>query len=99
MPWDLKISASELRASAGAADDLVTDLGPSLKRAVDDLCAAAASFGGWSAGPRIEETGDGWGTAIGALRDNLTQHAQGLRLLANGRDVVESDVIACFRGW
>ncbi|MFE3828939.1 hypothetical protein [Streptomyces sp. NPDC059092] len=99
MAYDLNISAGELRASAGAADTLVTDLQPLLKKAVDDLATASASFGDWTVGPRMEETGEGWGSALGALRDDLSQHAQGLRMLANGRDIMEQEVLSSFRGW
>ncbi|MFD8967647.1 hypothetical protein ACFV0C_22070 [Streptomyces sp. NPDC059568] len=97
--WDLNINASELRASAGAADNLATDLQPFLQRATGDLAAAASSFSKWTAGPRMEQTGEGWSSALGALRDHLSQHAQGLRLLADGRDILEQDVIDCFTGW
>ncbi|MEV4972788.1 hypothetical protein [Streptomyces scopuliridis] len=99
MAGDLNISAGELRASAGAADSLVTDLRPSLGKAVDDLTAASASFRDWSAGPRMGEAADGWGTALGTLCDNLSQHAQGMRLLANGRDIMEQEVLDSFTGW
>ncbi|MFC9424544.1 hypothetical protein [Streptomyces sp. NPDC056987] len=99
MTHDLDISAGELRASAGAADTLATDLRPLLKRAVDDLAAASTSLRDWTAGPRLEETGEGWGSALGALRDDLTQHARGLRLLANGHDITEREVLTSFRGW
>ncbi|MEV7870926.1 hypothetical protein AB0P17_33615 [Streptomyces sp. NPDC088124] len=99
MVYDLNISAGELRASAGAADTLVTDLRPVLKKAVDDLTAASSSLRHWTAGPRMAETGEGWGGALGALRDNLTEHARGLRLLANGRDIMEQEVLSSFKGW
>ncbi|MFJ2110992.1 hypothetical protein ACIOEX_03545 [Streptomyces sp. NPDC087850] len=99
MAADLNISAHDLRASAGAADDLVTALQPTLRTALDDLTAAAAAFRHWPAGPRMEQTGEGWGTALGTLRDNLSRHAHGMRMLANGRDVMEQDVLDSFRGW
>lgn len=99
MAWDLNVSAGELRASAGAGDSLVTDLQPSLQKAVDDLAAASASFQGWTAGPRMAETSDGWGAALATLRDNLSQHAQGMRLLADGHDIMEQDVLNSFTGW
>ncbi|MFJ7998521.1 hypothetical protein ACIQ7D_15450 [Streptomyces sp. NPDC096310] len=99
MTYDLNISAGDLRASAGAADTLVTDLQPLLKKAVDDLTTASDSLRHWTAGPRMAETAEGWGSALGALRDNLTQHGQGLRLLASGRDIMEQEVLSSFRGW
>ncbi|MFD7979042.1 hypothetical protein [Streptomyces sp. NPDC059071] len=99
MGWDLNISAGELRASAGAADTLVTELREPLRKAVSDLESAAAAFTAWAVGPRMSGTGEGWGAALGGLRDNLSAHARGLRYLADGRDVMEQDVLACFRGW
>ncbi|MFE3738066.1 hypothetical protein [Streptomyces sp. NPDC059134] len=99
MADDLNISAGELRASAGAADNLVRDLRPLLEMAVNDLATASASFHGWTAGPRMGETGEGWGSALGTLRDNLSQHAQGLRMLANGHDIQEEDVRSRFLSW
>ncbi|MGW2258446.1 hypothetical protein ACWEJP_17330 [Streptomyces sp. NPDC004749] len=99
MGWDLNISAGELRASAAAADSLVTDLQPFLRKALADLTDASATFRDWTAGPRMAETSDGWGSALGTLRDDLSLHAVGMRLLADGRDIMEQDVISCFRGW
>ncbi|MER8073729.1 hypothetical protein ABTZ59_36490 [Streptomyces sp. NPDC094034] len=99
MAEDLNISAGELRASAGAAEGLVTDLQPSLRKAISDLTDASASFQSWTAGRRMEETSDGWGSALETLRDRLSEHAQGMRLLANGRDIMETDVRGSFTGW
>lgn len=99
MGWDLNVSAVELRASAGAADVLVTDLGEPLRKAVTDLASAATAFGPWAVGPRMSEAGEGWGTALGKLRDTLSGHARGLRHLAEGRDAMEQDVLSCFTGW
>ncbi|WP_286253576.1 hypothetical protein [Streptomyces graminofaciens] len=96
---DLNIDAGELRASAGAADALVTDLQPVLDKAINDLASAATAFKAWAVGPRMQGTGESWGSALGTLRDNLSEHGEGLRLLADGRDILEQDVIACFRGW
>ncbi|MFJ5686555.1 hypothetical protein [Streptomyces sp. NPDC093099] len=66
---------------------------------MDDLTTASASFRDWSAGARMGGTADGWGTALGTLCDNLSRHAQGMRLLANGRDIMEQDVLDSFTGW
>ncbi|WP_030541994.1 hypothetical protein [Streptomyces albus] len=99
MAWDLNISRKELLASAGAADTLVEDLGPPLDKAVTDLADAAAAFRDWSVGPSLRETGEGWGEALGALREKLASHAEGMRLLVAGNDIQEQEVAACFRGW
>ncbi|MFD9793293.1 hypothetical protein ACFWXK_20355 [Streptomyces sp. NPDC059070] len=99
MADDLNIPASELRASAGAADTLVTDLGPVLQKAIDDTAAAAASLGAWPVRARLDATGTGWGDALGTLRDRLGQHAEGLRLLADRHSVNDLHVGDCFKGW
>ncbi|AXG79678.1 hypothetical protein [Streptomyces paludis] len=99
MASDLSISVKDLRASAGAADDLVTDLKPVLKKAVDELSTAAASLRGWDAAPRMGQTSDGWGRALGTVCDRLCAHASGMRILANGRDIMEEEVRSSFAGW
>ncbi|MFF9068274.1 hypothetical protein ACF09E_23280 [Streptomyces sp. NPDC014891] len=99
MGWDLNVSAGDLRASAGAADTLAADLQEPLRKAGTDLASAAAAFGPWTVGARMSQTGEGWGTALETLRGRLTEHAQGMRHLADGRDVMEQDVISCFQGW
>lgn len=99
MTWDLNVSRGELRASAGAADALVTDLQPSLKKALDDLEAASVSFRNWTVGARMAETSEGWGAALGTLRDHLSHNAEGLRLLAADNDVLEQEVRSRFKGW
>lgn len=99
MGWDLNVSSGELRASAGAAEALATDLQDPLRRARADLASAASAFGAWTVGSQMAQTGEGWASALETLRGRLSDHAQGLRQLADGRDVLEQDVISCFRGW
>ncbi|WP_330240896.1 hypothetical protein [Streptomyces sp. NBC_00525] len=95
----LNVSASELYASAGAADTLVTDLQGPLRAAIDDTAAAASAFRSWDEQGRIASAGTGWGDALTDLKDRLAEHAKGLRLLADGHSVTEADVGNCFRGW
>lgn len=99
MGWDLNVSQTDLRASAGAVDTLVTDLRPDLKKALTDLTEAGASFAAWTAGARMTGASQGWGNALGTLQDTFASHAEGLRLLADGHDALEHDVISKFRGW
>ncbi|GAA0610859.1 hypothetical protein [Streptomyces crystallinus] len=99
MADDLNISASELKASAGAADSLVTDLRPILKKAIDDTAAAAASLNAWPVKARLDATGTGWGDALTTLQGRLTEHAEGLRLLADHHSINDLDVGRCFTGW
>ncbi|MFB9554409.1 hypothetical protein [Streptomyces roseoviridis] len=77
----------------------MTDLREPLRKALRDLAAAATAFSAWTVGPRMAATGEGWGPALSGLGDDLAAHAEGLRHLAAGRDIMEQDVLACFRGW
>ncbi|MGW4688496.1 hypothetical protein ACWEPM_26875 [Streptomyces sp. NPDC004244] len=99
MGWDQNVSQADLRASAGAVDVLVTDLRPVLTKALADLADAGASFAPWTAGPRMASTGKGWGDALHLLQQTLSDHAEGLRGLANGTDILEQDILSKFRGW
>ncbi|GAA3374331.1 hypothetical protein GCM10020367_37810 [Streptomyces sannanensis] len=96
---DLNIAAGELRASAGAADTLVTDLQAPLRKAIDDMAAASGSFRAWTVGPRLGSTGTGWGSALSTLQGRLGEHARGLRMLANGDDITNQEVSDSFKGW
>ncbi|WP_405684283.1 hypothetical protein [Streptomyces sp. NBC_00057] len=96
MTGDLNLSAAELYASAGAADTLVTDLQGPLRKAIDDT---AAAFRAWDDKGRIEAVGTGWGDALTTLKDRLAEHANGLRLPADGRSINDADVGDCFKGW
>ncbi|MFD4758101.1 hypothetical protein ACFWOJ_04135 [Streptomyces sp. NPDC058439] len=99
MAEDLNVSVTELYASAGAADALVTDLQGPLRKAIDDTAAAAAAFRAWDDKGRIEAVGTGWGDALTTLKDRLAEHANGLRLVADGHSIHEADVGDCFKGW
>lgn len=95
----LNISVSELYASAGAASGLVSDLQGPLRTAIDDIAAAGSAFRAWDERGRIEAVSTGWGDALTTLKDHLSEHANGLRLLADGHSVTEADVRDCFVGW
>ncbi|MGW1183762.1 hypothetical protein ACWD7Y_32405 [Streptomyces drozdowiczii] len=95
----LNVSASELYASAGAAATLVTDLHGPLRTAIDDIAAAASAFRAWDDQGRIAAVGTGWGDALTDLKDHLADHAKGLRLLADGHSITDTDVRDCFEGW
>ncbi|WP_327258714.1 MULTISPECIES: hypothetical protein [unclassified Streptomyces] len=99
MAEDLNVSATELYASAGAADGLVTDLQGPLRKAIDDTAAAAAAFRAWDDKGRIEAVGTGWGDALITLKDRLAEHANGLRLVTDGHSIHDADVGDCFKGW
>ncbi|MFD6227908.1 hypothetical protein ACFWFZ_13650 [Streptomyces sp. NPDC060232] len=99
MTWDQNISQGELRASAGAVDTLVTDLRPILTKALADLTDAGTSFAPWSAGAKMTGASKGWGSALQTLQQTLADHAEGLRGLANGTDVMEQEILSKFRGW
>ncbi len=73
----LNVSASELYASAGAADTLVTDLHVPLRTAIDDIAAAASAFRAWDDQGRIAAVATGWGDALTDLKDHLAEHAKG----------------------
>lgn len=99
MSWDQNISQDELRASAGAVDTLVKDLQPVLAKALSDLTEAGTSFAPWTAGARMTGASDGWGTALRTLQQTFADHAEGLRGLANGTDVMEQEILSKFQGW
>jgi hypothetical protein len=99
MTEDLNVSATELYASAGAADTLVTDLQGPLRKAIDDTAAAAVAFREWDEKGRIEAVGTGWGDALTTLKDRLAEHANGLRLLADGNSINDADIGDSFKGW
>ncbi|MFE4334734.1 hypothetical protein ACFRQM_36655 [Streptomyces sp. NPDC056831] len=99
MAEDLNASVTELYASAGAADALVTDLQGPLRKAIDDTAAAAAAFRAWDDKGRVEAVGTGWGDALTALKDRLAEHANGLRLVADGHSINDADVRDSFEGW
>ncbi|MER6201750.1 hypothetical protein ABT234_30825 [Streptomyces sp. NPDC001586] len=99
MGWDQNVSQGDLRASAGAVDTLVTDLQPVLAKAVADLTDAGTSFAPWTAGARMTGASKGWGDALQTLKQTFADHAEGLRGLANGTDIMEQDVLSKFRGW
>ncbi|MFF8268892.1 hypothetical protein ACF059_16060 [Streptomyces sp. NPDC016562] len=93
------MSQADLRASAGAVDTLVADLQPVLKKALTDLADAGTSFAPWAAGPRMTGAGKGWGEALETLQQTFSDHAEGLRLLANGHAILEQELLSKFRGW
>lgn len=99
MDNDLNVSVTELYASAGAANTLVSDLQGPLRKAIGDTAAAASAFSAWDEQGRIEAVSTGWGDALTTLKDHLAEHAKGLRLLADGHSITETDVGNCFRGW
>lgn len=99
MAGKLNISPGELRASAHAASTVAKDLEKPLAKALGDIADAASALQHWSVGPWMKSTGEGWGTALGTLRGRLSEHANGLRLVADGHDVNEQDVRSQFKGW
>ena len=99
MSEKLKISPGELRASARAADIVAKDLQKPLTKALGDIADAASALQHWSVGSRLKSTGEGWGVSLGTLRGRLSEHANGLRLVADGHDVNEQDVRSQFKGW
>ncbi|MFF9510385.1 hypothetical protein ACF1BU_20995 [Streptomyces sp. NPDC014724] len=99
MKDDLNVSAAELYASAGAANNLVSDLQGPLRKAIDDTAAAASAFRAWDERGRIEAVSTGWGDALTTLKDRLAEHANGLRLVADGHSINDADVGDCFKGW
>ncbi|MGW0900744.1 hypothetical protein ACWD0G_27860 [Streptomyces goshikiensis] len=99
MGWDQNVSQADLRASAGAVDILVTDLRPILAKALADLADAGASLAPWAAGPRMTGAGKGWGEALQILQQTFSDHAEGLRGLANGTDILNQEILSKFRGW
>ncbi|MFF9398719.1 hypothetical protein [Streptomyces sp. NPDC014744] len=99
MTEDLNVSATELYASAGAADALVENLQGPLRKAIDDTAAAAAAFRAWDDKGYLEAVGTGWGDALTTLKDRLAEHSNGLRLVADGHSINDADVGNCFKGW
>uniref|UniRef100_A0AAU2VM22 WXG100 family type VII secretion target n=1 Tax=Streptomyces sp. NBC_00008 TaxID=2903610 RepID=A0AAU2VM22_9ACTN len=99
MDDNLNVSVTDLYASAGAATTLVSDLQSPLRKAIDDIAAAGSAFRAWDEKGRIEAVSTGWGDALATLKDHLAEHANGLRLLADGHSVTEADVRDCFSGW
>lgn len=95
----LDVSPGELRASAHAADTISGDLEKPLSKALGDITDAAGSLRHWSVGSQLKSTGEGWGDALGALRGRIGEHADGLRLVADGHDSNEQEVLSRFKGW
>ncbi|MFD1832967.1 hypothetical protein ACFSJS_25460 [Streptomyces desertarenae] len=64
-----------------------------------DIAAAGESLRHWSVGAQLKSTGEGWGDALGKLRGRLGEHADGLRMVADGHDVNEENVLSRLKGW
>ncbi|MDG4861750.1 hypothetical protein P8605_26785 [Streptomyces sp. T-3] len=99
----LNVEPSELRASAGAADEVGNTLRQPIDKATADASAAATSMNKWSIAAQLDRVSTDWGSALNELRKSVggeggDSEAERLRRTADGHEFNEDLTARSFAG-
>lgn len=86
MSQKLNVDPSELRASAGACDDIAQHMKGPADKAVEEAQTAGASLTGWSIGPALTEIAASWKPALAGLHARVQAGADSLRATAKNHE-------------
>ena len=80
------VDPAELRASAGACDDIARTMKGPADKAVKEAGAAGGSLNGWSMGPALTEIAASWKPALDGLHARVQAGGDNLRSSADGHE-------------
>ncbi|MEU6541826.1 type VII secretion target [Streptomyces sp. NPDC046859] len=80
------VDPAELRASAGACDDIAHTLKEPADNAVKESRTAGGSLAGWSLGPALTEIATSWKPALDGLHARIQAGRDNLRSSADGHE-------------
>ena len=80
------VDPAELRASAGACDDIARTMKGPADKAVKEAGAAGGSLNGWSMGPALTEIANSWKPALDGLHTRIQAGGDNLRSSADGHE-------------
>lgn len=92
MSQKLNVDPAELRASAGACDDIADDMKGPADKAVQEAGTAGSSLTGWSVGPALTEISGSWKPALDGLHSRVRAGGDNLRATAKNHDWNEQRV-------
>jgi uncharacterized protein YukE len=88
----LNVNPAELRASAGACDDIARDMKDPADKAVQEAQTSGGSLTGWSIGPALTELATSWKPALDGLHSRVQAGGDNLRATAKSHDWNENRV-------
>ncbi|WP_052424720.1 WXG100 family type VII secretion target [Streptomyces fulvoviolaceus] len=80
------VDPAELRASAGACDDIARTMKGPADKAVREAGTAGGSLSGWSVGPALTEIATSWKPALDGLHARVQAGGDNLRSSADGHE-------------
>ncbi|WNB98147.1 type VII secretion target [Streptomyces sp. CGMCC 4.7035] len=80
------VDPAELRASAGACDDIARTMKDPADKAVKEAETAGGSLTGWSIGPALTEIATSWKPALDGLHARVQAGGDNLRSSADGHE-------------
>ncbi|MGW1956255.1 hypothetical protein ACWCPI_26490 [Streptomyces sp. NPDC001920] len=86
MSQNTKVDPSELRASAGACEDIAHTMKGPADKAVKEAGTAGGSLKGWSIGPALTEIAGSWNPALNGLHARIKAGGDNLRSSAGGHE-------------
>ncbi|MFF7164328.1 hypothetical protein ACFZBP_23730 [Streptomyces sp. NPDC008086] len=86
MSKSTKADPSELRASAGACDDIARTMKGPADKAIKEAGTAGSSLRGWSMGSALTEIATSWKPALDGLHARVQAGGDNLRSSANGHE-------------
>lgn len=86
MSQSTKADPAELRASAGACDDIALTMKGPADKAVKEARTAGSSLTGWSMGSALTEIATSWKPALDGLHARIQAGGDNLRSSANGHE-------------
>ncbi|MFE0256151.1 hypothetical protein [Streptomyces sp. NPDC059010] len=86
MSQSTKVEPAELRASAGACDDIARTMKGPADEAVKEARTAGSSLSGWSIGPALTEIATSWKPALDGLHARIEAGRDNLRSSADGHE-------------
>ncbi|MER5752748.1 type VII secretion target [Streptomyces sp. NPDC002088] len=80
------VDPAELRASAGACDDIARTMKSPADKAVKEAGTAGSSLTGWSVGPALTQLATSWKPALDGLHARIEAGGDNLRSSADGHE-------------